>query len=85
MGVALAIVAVAVLLAIGFVLFIIFVGVREPRAGRKQREATDRVRAGDAQAQHERSKSRQAGVKAAHADDASKAGSDPASSDVPAE
>jgi hypothetical protein len=33
MGVALAIVAVALLLAIGFVLFIIFVGVREPRAG----------------------------------------------------
>jgi hypothetical protein len=62
MGVALAIVAVALLLAIGFVLFIIFVGVREPRAGgRKQRQATDRVRAGDAQAQH---------VKAAHADDA---------------
>jgi hypothetical protein len=85
MSVALAIVVVAVLLAILFVLFIIFIGVREPRAARKQREAGDRVRAGEAEAQHDRSQSRQARVKAAHAEDSSKVGSDAASSDAPSD
>jgi hypothetical protein len=83
MTIALAIVAAVVLLAIGLVLFIIFIGVREPRAGRKQREAGDRVRAGEADAQHGRSQSRQAGVKAAYTEDSSKAVSDGASSDAP--
>jgi flagellar biosynthesis/type III secretory pathway M-ring protein FliF/YscJ len=83
MSVALVIVVAAVLFVILFVLFIIFVGVREPRAGRKQTEAGDRVRAGEAEAQHERSQSRQAGVKAAYAEDSSKVGSDAASRDAP--
>jgi hypothetical protein len=48
MSVALVIVVVTALLAIGLVLFIIFIGVREPRAERKQREAGARVRAGEA-------------------------------------
>jgi hypothetical protein len=76
MSVALAIVVVAVLLAILFVLLVIFLGTREPRAGRKRREAGDRVRVGEAEEQHERSQSRQAGVKAAHAKGSSKVGSD---------
>jgi hypothetical protein len=79
MSVALVIVVVAVLVAILFVLLVIFVGTREPRAGRKGREAGDRARAGEAEAQHERSQSRQAGVKAAHAEGSSKVGSDDAS------
>jgi flagellar biosynthesis/type III secretory pathway M-ring protein FliF/YscJ len=83
MSVALAVVVVAVLLAILLVFFIIFIGVREPRAGRKRREAGDRVRAGEAEAQHERSQSRQAGVKAAHAEGSSKIGSDDASGGRP--
>jgi hypothetical protein len=83
MSVALVIVFAIVLLAILFVLLVIFVGTREPRAGRKQREAGDRVRAGEAEAQHERSQSRQAGVKAAHAEGSSKVGSDDGSGDVP--
>ena len=66
MSVALVFVVAAVLLAILFVLLVIFLGTREPRAGRKRREAGDRVRVGDAEEQHERSQSRQAGVKAAH-------------------
>jgi flagellar biosynthesis/type III secretory pathway M-ring protein FliF/YscJ len=81
MSVALGIVVAAVLLVILFVLLVIFVGVREPRAGRKQREVGDRVRAGESEAQHERSQSRQAGVKAAHAEE--KVGSDAPSSDAP--
>jgi hypothetical protein len=83
MNVALVVVVVAVLLAIAFVLFIIFIGVREPRAGRKQREAGDRVRAGEAEAQHERSRSRQADVKGAHAESSSKVGSDTPTGDAP--
>jgi hypothetical protein len=83
MSVAFVIVVVTALLAIGLVLFIIFIGVREPRAGRKQREAGARVRAGEADAQHRRSKGRQAGVKAAYAEHSSKAVSDRASSDAP--
>jgi flagellar biosynthesis/type III secretory pathway M-ring protein FliF/YscJ len=83
MSVALAVVVVVVLLAILLVLFIIFVGVREPRTGRKRREAGDRVRAGEAEAQHERSQRRQAGVKAAHAEGSSKVLSDTATGDAP--
>jgi flagellar biosynthesis/type III secretory pathway M-ring protein FliF/YscJ len=83
MSVGLVIVVATVLLAILFVLLVIFIGMREPRAGRKQREAGDRVRAGEAEAQHERSQSRQAGVKAAYAEDSSKVGSDAVSSDAP--
>ena len=83
MSIALVIVVATVLLAIGFVLLVIFIGMREPRAGRKRREAGDRVRAGASEAQHERSQNRQAGVKAAYAEDRSKVGSDAASSDAP--
>jgi flagellar biosynthesis/type III secretory pathway M-ring protein FliF/YscJ len=83
MSVALVVVVATVLLAILFVLLVIFIGMREPRAGRKRREAGDRVRAGEAQAQHERSQSRQAGVKAAHAEGSSKVGSDDASGERP--
>jgi flagellar biosynthesis/type III secretory pathway M-ring protein FliF/YscJ len=68
MSVALAVVVAVVLLSILFVLFIIFIGVREPRAARKQREAGDRVRAGEAEGQHDRSVRRQADVRATHAE-----------------
>jgi Virulence factor BrkB len=83
MSVALAIVVVTVLLAILFVLLVTFIGTREPRAGRKRREGRDRVRAGEAEAQHERSRSRQAGVKDAHAEGSSQVGSNDASGDAP--
>jgi hypothetical protein len=83
MSVALVVVIVAVLLAILLVLLIVFVGVREPRGVRKRREAGDRVRAGEAEAQHERSQTRQAAVKAAHAEGSSKVGSDRATGDPP--
>jgi hypothetical protein len=76
MSIALVIVVATLLLSILLVLFIVSVGVREPRAGRKQREAGDRVRAGESEAQHRRSQSRQAGVKAVHLEANSKAGSD---------
>lgn len=82
MSVALAIVVATVLLAILFVLLVTFIGVREPRAGRKRREAGERVRAGEAEAQHERSQSRQAGVRAAHGG-SSKIASDDASGGRP--
>jgi hypothetical protein len=83
MSVALGIVLTGFLLAILFVFFVMFIGLREPRAGRKRREAGARVRAREAEAQHDRSQSRQARVKAAHAADSSKVGSDAASSDTP--
>ena len=68
MSVALAIVVAVILLAILFVLLVIFIGVREPRATRKQREAEDRVRGGKAEGQHDRSVRRQADVRATHAE-----------------
>jgi len=83
MSIALAIVLVTVLVSILLVLFIISVGVREPRAGRKQRQAGDRVRAGKSEEQHQRSQSRQARVKAVHLEGNSKAGSDAAGGSVP--
>jgi hypothetical protein len=83
MSIALAIVAATVLLSILLVLFIIFVGVREPQAGRKQRQAGDRVRAGKSAAQHQRSQSRQARVKAVHLDGNSKADPDAEGSSIP--
>jgi hypothetical protein len=83
MSVSLALLVGIVLLAILFVLLVIFVGVREPRAVRKRREAGDQVRSEEAKAQLERSQRRQAGVKAAHAEGSSKAGSDTATGDAP--
>jgi hypothetical protein len=83
MSVALVIVVAGVLLSILFVLLIMFIGLREPRAGRKQREAGARVRATESEAQHDRSQRRQARARAAHAEDSSKAGSDAASNDAP--
>ena len=68
MSVALGIVVAVVLLAILFVLLVIFLGVREPRATRKKREAEDRVRSGKAEGQHDRSVRRQADVRATHAE-----------------
>ena len=68
MSVALAIVVAFVMLAILFVLLVIFIGVREPRATRKKREAEDRVRSGKAEGQHDRSVRRQADVRATHAE-----------------
>jgi hypothetical protein len=83
MSVALGIVVAGFLLAILVVALIMFVGLREPRAGREQREAGARVRAGEAEAQHADSQRRQARVKAAHAEGSSKVASDAASSDAP--
>jgi hypothetical protein len=83
MSVAFVIVVAGILLSILFVLTIMFFGLREPRKGRKQREAGARVRASESEAQHDRSQDRQARVRAAHAEDSSKAGSDAASSDAP--
>jgi Sec-independent protein translocase protein TatA len=83
MSVAFGIVVAAFLLAILVVALIMFIGLREPRAGRKLREAGARVRARKAEAQHADSQRRQARVKAAHAERQLKVDSDAASSDAP--
>ena len=69
----------AVLIIVIAVLFVLVAvvsvkGRRGRQAVREHESAEARVTAGEAVAQHERSLDRQAGVKAAHAEDVSRAG-----------
>jgi hypothetical protein len=71
-------VAIIGIIAVLFVLVgvVIVKARRGSRAARNQEQAEAGVRAGKAEAQHDRSRARQADVRAAHAERASKVGSD---------
>jgi Na+-transporting methylmalonyl-CoA/oxaloacetate decarboxylase gamma subunit len=71
-------VALIIIIAVLFLLAAIVTlkGRRGRQAAREQEQAEAGVRAGEAEAQHGESQRRQAGVRAAHAERASKVGSD---------
>jgi hypothetical protein len=71
-------VAIIIIIAVLFALVLVITvqGQRARRAGREHEDAEARVTAGKAEAQHEESLRRQAGVKAAHAERAPKVRSD---------